>query len=70
MMIDTNKPKCPECGDEIMQMATPIVIDDEDGLVVECSGYCCRQWYKWYEHYSFKGHTGLEKSERIRARSS
>lgn len=68
MIINTEKPKCSECGDEIMQMANPIVIDDTDGVVTECIGYCCHKWYKWHEHYSFKGHTGLEETGRICAR--
>lgn len=63
MMIDTERPSCPNCGAEIEKTSQFVADETPDDLVVFCCGVCscnCRKVHQWYEHYGYKGYMGME----------
>jgi hypothetical protein len=63
MMIDIERPSCPNCGAEIEKTAQFVVDETPNDLAVFCCGVCscdCHRLYQWYEHYGYKGYMGME----------
>jgi C4-type Zn-finger protein len=63
MMIDTERPSCPNCGAEIEKTSQFVADETPDDLVVACYGVCScdyRKEYQWHEHYGYKGYTGMK----------
>jgi hypothetical protein len=63
MMINLERPFCPNCGAELEKTSQWVADETPDDLAVYCCGVCscdCRRLYQWYEHYGYKGHMGME----------
>lgn len=63
MMIDIERPSCPNCGAEIEKTSQFVVDETSNDLAVFCCGVCscdCHRLYQWYEHYGYKGYMGME----------
>lgn len=63
MMINIERPFCPNCGAEIEKTSQFVADETPDDLAVYCCGVCacdCRRLYQWYEHYGYKGYKGME----------
>lgn len=63
MMIDMERPSCPNCGAEIEKISQFVTDETHDDLVVACYGVCscdCRKEHQWYEHYGYKGYVDMK----------
>ena len=63
MMIDIERPSCPNCGAEIEKTGQFVVDETPNDLTLFCYGVCscdCRKLYQWHEHYGYKGHANME----------
>jgi hypothetical protein len=70
MVINTDRAECTNCHIPLDTTSQTVVDETAEGLVVLCMGICptCHEWHQWYAHYSYKGHMGLEKTNRFHAK--
>lgn len=72
MLINTNAPKCPTCGGELVSISHyDACVMENNILAVSVVGGCdhCGNQYEWVEYYTYAGYASVQPTK-IKARSA